>query len=505
MTMDHLFSPVPARDWWITLGLVSGILAVVFLAEALRHRRRWPEEVTRKFVHVAVGVLTVLAPLLLSASLPPVLMGVLFTGANLMALRKGRFRSMHGSRHSYGTVFYPLAFLLLVPGCWPAYRGILILAMLVLALADAAAAMVGESVPRPHTFRLLGDAKSLEGSAAMFAVTAAVVFAGLRGVPFPGTAFPLDIGSAAMCALTTAAVATVAEALSSRGSDNLSVPLFTALMLYVWLTQGAAAGARLTSGVLLGALTAGASLRVGFLSPSGAAAAFLLATVVFGLGGWTWAVPILVFFIPSSLLSRVGSGRKALPAAVFEKGSRRDFGQVLANGGVAGGLVILHLFFPAPVLYGMYVAALAAAGADTWATELGILSPLPPRRITTGRRVPPGTSGGVTAVGLLGGLGGAAVVALSGWGFMENGGWVLPAAITVCGFIGSLVDSLVGATLQAQYRCPVCGRITEKAIHCADAPAELISGHPRLTNDGVNFICTLSGALCWAAVVMFVC
>src|SRR5206468_12197817 len=86
------------------------------------------------------------------------------------------------------------------------------------------------------------------------------------------------------------------------------------------------------------------------------------------------------------------------------RGPRRTARQVVANGGVAAVAAVLGSW-PAAA------AAIAAAAADTWATEIGAFSPLPPRLITSGRRVTRGTSGGITVLGTLGRVAGAALIA----------------------------------------------------------------------------------------------
>jgi uncharacterized membrane protein len=67
--------------------------------------------------------------------------------------------------------------------------------------------------------------------------------------------------------------------------------------------------------------------------------------------------------------------------------------------------------------------------------------------------------------------------------------------ITLAGFFGSVADSILGATVQAQYRCPVCGKITEKKDHCSKKNIPLIRGYRSMNNDRVNLLCTLTGGL----------
>ena len=131
------------------------------------------------------------------------------------------------------------------------------------------------------------------------------------------------------------------------------------------------------------------------LSTSGAWAAALTGGLIFGLGGLPWAILLLAFFVSSSGLSRLFKRRKADVHEKFEKGSQRDWGQVLANGGVGTALVIIQTLMPeADWPWLAYAGALAAVNADTWATELGVLAKNTPRLITTWAQVERGTSGG---------------------------------------------------------------------------------------------------------------
>lgn len=180
-----------------------------------------------------------------------------------------------------------------------------------------------------------------------------------------------------------------------------------------------------------------------WLTRRGAAAALAVGVATTWGFGWRGLLLLLAFFVSSSLLS---------------KAKTRNERQVLANGGVAA-LAALAGSWAA------FAGALAAATADTWATEIGRYSRKPPRLITTGKPVAAGTDGGMTLVGTVGGIAGAAFMAALAFLFEPR----VAVAVAVAGVFGMLLDSLLGATVQG-------------AVRWSD-------------NDAVNLAATLAGAV----------
>jgi len=251
-------------------------------------------------------------------------------------------------------------------------------------------------------------------------------------------------------------------------------------------------------GFLLGALIALLSFRVGALSRSGALAAAISGGLVFGLGGLPWAALLLTFFISSSALSRIFPRRKLALREKFSKGSRRDWGQVLANGGLGAVLVLLQAFLPGATWpWVAFAGAMAAVNADTWATELGVLSPTPPRLVTSLKSVERGASGGISLLGSLAALLGAALVAVVASLFSKGPYFTsFLGALVLAGLAGSFFDSLLGATIQAIYWCPACQKETERfPNHLCGTGTVHLRGWRWLDNDWVNFLASLAGAL----------
>lgn len=259
-------------------------------------------------------------------------------------------------------------------------------------------------------------------------------------------------------------------------------------------------------GVAFSVLIAWAGYRRESLSRSGVVGAIIVGTITFGLGGWTWGLLLIAFFISSSLLSHYRKDDKRGLAEKFAKTSQRDLGHALANGGWGAILAIAYFRQPDPILFAAFVGAMAAVNADTWATELGVLSPTPPRLLTTGQRVSTGTSGGVTALGTLAALGGGLFIGLVAlvlgqveviWGSGPLNGrylWLVPIGI-LGGLAGSTFDSLLGATAQGIYYCSQCQKEAEARIHRCGQPTHHLRGWRWLDNDVVNFASSIVGSV----------
>jgi len=262
------------------------------------------------------------------------------------------------------------------------------------------------------------------------------------------------------------------------------------------------------AGAIGSGLIAWLAYRRRSLSASGVAAAIVVGTALVGLGSAAWFGTLLAFFISSTALSAWKKHRRAEAETGYAKSGRRDAGQVAANGGAAVLLCAAHALGPHPLWWAAFVGALAAANADTWATELGGLSARPPRSVLSGRQVAPGTSGGVTAAGTAAAACGGLFVGAAAWALLalwpqQLGASVAAeapaslAALTLLGLggglIGAFADSLLGAWRQRMQRCRVCGREVEAARHCGE-PTDYARGWRWLGNDAVNALATLVGA-----------
>lgn len=252
------------------------------------------------------------------------------------------------------------------------------------------------------------------------------------------------------------------------------------------------------AGLVLASVIALFAWRVRALSASGALAAVGVGTAAV-TAGWDWGALLVLYFTSSSVLSRFRSREKeARTSGRLEKSGARDAWQVLANGGLFAASAIAYAADPRFFWQLTGAGALAASAADTWATELGVLSSHRPRSILTFKPVETGVSGGVTLHGFGAALGAAAFMALLTRAF----GWPMAGALAAVagGLGGCVLDSVLGAALQAQRHCAVCDMATEQRIHRCGTATVRVGGIGALDNDGVNLLATAGGAAVGAAI-----
>lgn len=465
--------------------------AMVLTAEVLGRLLAIPGRVTRLAVHIGCGTLVALTPLLFRERWWPAGIALTALLALFLSRREGWLPSLHAARPtSYGTVWFSFSALVLYLIAWEKPH-LITLPLLVMAFADGAGMLVGEmrrnTILLPEYFR----GKSWDGSIAVFAITGLCIGLGWEAFGFGST------GEALLVGLACAPVAAAVEAISFRGLDNLTLPFAMAFtLLLIEYSIGQPQELLLAEAAAV-ALTAGA-VRWRALRADGAAGAFLIATWLLGGGGWSWTLPVIVFFILSSLLSLLSENLRRGKVSAAVKGAKRDLVQVLANGGIPVGLFMAHILgLPLYLAWPAFLGAVATATADTWATEIGTALKTEARLITTGQIVPAGTSGGITLMGSISSILGAVAIGITALVVAPTGVIsVLPAALAgaLGGLSGSLADSILGATLQVRFRCPACGKITEGRFHCEGVQLEKISGLRVLDNDAVNACTGILGA-----------
>lgn len=252
---------------------------------------------------------------------------------------------------------------------------------------------------------------------------------------------------------------------------------------------------RIALGLLGSGLIGYIAYRKQSLSLSGMWSAIVMGTGFVVFGEPIWFSLLIVFFISSTLWSKwkrsVGAKREA--EANYEKSGRRDAWQVWANGGIGLILCIANALFPHDGWLFTYIGVMASVTADTWATEVGALSRSKPISVLTWKRVSTGTSGGITWLGSLASLAGAALIGLISGLYLQGNYWFILVG-AFAGFVGAMIDSIIGAKWQVMYTCVTCGKVTERKQHCGKITLYL-RGLPWMNNDRVNGISSIAGGI----------
>ncbi len=231
--------------------------------------------------------------------------------------------------------------------------------------------------------------------------------------------------------------------------------------------------------------------------------------------GKIWISLLAVFFISSYFVSKLNTKDKLEVNREFAKGSKRDLMQVFANGAVAALIAVIYGFNPLDSLFMAFCVVLATVNADTWSTELGVLSRQKPFLITTFKRVERGISGAVSLLGIAAAAAGSLVIALAAVLFIYldsiYGGPVFAVPlgsvefilfIVIFGTIGALIDSLLGATVQVMYYCKKCKKETERVEHKCGRKTQFYKGLKWFDNDVVNLVSSLAAGA--VAFIVFV-
>ncbi|XP_010249886.1 PREDICTED: protein PGR [Nelumbo nucifera] len=275
--------------------------------------------------------------------------------------------------------------------------------------------------------------------------------------------------------------------------------------------------------ILISFVIASRAFKRKSLDRSGALLGFLVMSVHIAVG-LRFGALLLVFFFSSSKLTKVGEEKKRSVDADFKEGGQRNWVQVLANSGIATVLVVLvgqsigwqdkcldsKGSALVTCLIGGIIGHYACCNGDTWSSEIGVLSNAQPRLITTFKPVRKGTNGAVTTTGLLAAAAAGSVIGLT---FVLFGLFtakcasdvalkqllVIPIA-AIAGLLGSIIDSLLGATVQFSGFCTVRNKVVEKP----GPTVKKISGQSILDNNAVNFVSVLLTTLLTSITCLYI-
>ncbi|MDN5339414.1 MAG: hypothetical protein PWQ30_523 [Euryarchaeota archaeon] len=206
--------------------------------------------------------------------------------------------------------------------------------------------------------------------------------------------------------------------------------------------------------------------RVRVADVSGLFSGAMIGIILIVFADVRWFLIMLTFFIIGAGATRYRYGDKERLGVAQEHGGVRGYFNVFANGLVATAAAILYGLTGQAAFVALFMGSVASAAADTAASEIGVTGKVP-YLITTLKPVPRGTNGGVTLRGEAAAVIASVAVAVVAWAMGVADPWMVVVTVAA-GFIGTNVDSLVGATLEN-------------------------SG--RIGNSGTNLVATFSGGV----------
>jgi uncharacterized protein (TIGR00297 family) len=452
------------------------VFAVLGAATLIARFTKGASENSRKFVHIIVGN-WVFILLYFDQLWAAILVPFSFIIVNYLSTKYKIFKAMERDDESYGTVYYAisLTFLTLLGFLlkWPVLPFIGVLTM---AYGDGFAAIVGKKWGKRKPFAFAQD-KSIEGSLTVvffsFLITALALyfFNGKQNMATQSLWTILAI------AVLTGFFSAFIELTGKNGCDNLTLPIGSAVFatllfqyghLYLFLYMVFALA------VLLLAYKAKA------ITVSGIATALLVALTLYSfIGPWV-ALALIAFFLLGSIASKIKNTSKIVAEQRQEKGGARTWKQVIANSFPALVLAWLFKFFPTQDYFILLsFAVFAAAAADTISSEIGMLSSQKAFHILTWKEFPKGLSGGVTLLGIFAGIMGSLLISLFvliDYSFKEL------VFVFILGVLGTIIDSILGASLQRKYRNDSGDLVEEKTQ--SEKPT---MGLKFISNNAVNF------------------
>ena len=470
------FNTIP----WKLLGLFFlSIIILIFLSEYSYRYDLFKPNINRKIIHSIVGLAVSFSPFIFLSNIQPLILAVIFFIINLFSYRHNKLKSFHNlNRKTLGTIFFPLGFIIIASLFWE-HKYSIACSFMILAVSDPLSSLVGENIKKSHKYNIWKDVKSYEGSAVMFSSTFIILML------FSKFIFnQFDTLESFIAIMMCCFAITIAEAMSMRGSDNLSVPIAAFFFIEIFNAvnmQNFIIGFSFM--IILISIVLFYFYKRKHLSLDGFLSSTMMAGLILGFGGLKYVLPVAIFFILSTLLSKIRFNH------LQNSENGRNINQVFANGGVGLILCVFNHFYQTELIYTMFLASIAAANSDTWATEIGKLSKTRPKDIISGQSLSRGESGGITFIGLLGAISGSFIIAIIGYFLNMNTSYL--TIVFISGFLGSLFDSILGSTLQSRFILKDGKTIKEEK----EQDSYLYSGLIYINNNSVNFLCTLSAPI----------
>lgn len=214
------------------IGLIVSIIFIGMIIGSAKIFEKSGKEASRKYIHIMLSNWWFIAMIFFDNWIWASILPAIFIVINYMSYKNGIIKVMERdkkdkNKDSLGTVYYAISLLILTITTF----GILdnpfigLCGILVMGYGDGLAAVLGKSI-KSRVFKIRGNKKSIIGSFTMFVVTLLIVSSFLN---YANSAYII------LKSIGIAAIVTVIEMISRKGTDNLTVPLLTSLLVFVMM------------------------------------------------------------------------------------------------------------------------------------------------------------------------------------------------------------------------------------------------------------------------------
>ncbi len=423
-------------------------------------------ETSRKVIHTGLFLVWILIDIFMKGTIHQVIIPVIFTIINFLSYKFKIFKNIEREAEKQpGTVYFAIAItiIMLIGLIFPETYYCSGIATFCLTFGDGFAALIGRNTKS----KLIRNNKSLNGFISCFVISTLATFCF-------NYFYNLEL-NIIMCTIIGLAVA-IFE-LVDKGLDNFSVVFISFAISLLFLNYNLP---NIAECILLAEILFVIIFLAKGLDYYGSLLAMVMCVSYMYFGG-IFGITILLseyFFIFFVAVF------KKLFMQSAKKEKARTFLQVLINGGLGTIFVILYGIFKIKKLLIISIISLSGCFIDSVSSDVGTLSKKAPYDFLKRKRVQKGISGGVSLLGTFSSIICSFLISFATYKVLNlNVLYLILIASLI--FLQTVIDSIIGSSLQAKYKCNKCKKVTEKNVHC-DRKAKLISGFNWIDNNMVN-------------------
>lgn len=449
------------------------LLLVMGTAFAVSKRFR-NNELSRNIIHICAGLGWIIYKIFFPATIHPVIISGSFVILTIVTTNM-KIRFIERENKSLGTIYFTGSmFLMSLLGYDSLFRfDIFGIAIICLSCGDALANIIGS--------RFDGNIykqKSIQGTIACFCVSLLALVLLKYGFDIKLSFFAIVLLSA-LCAITE---------LFAGDYDNVAISIVLYTTAYIIFTNENSA--HLLLSLAIGIFMFGFAAKLKLLNLAASYMLFFFAFVLYYFGGMKCYIALMLVFCVVIVVEKLLHKKTddIFQSMNKEYGVRNER-QLIANVLMIVISIVAYGITKNEIFIITFFATIAEAIGDSVASGVGVLSRTAPFDICTLKRVPKGVSGGISILGTTVSL---CVCLYTGLLYccMYEMKLYHFCVIVISSFTGIILDSVLGSKMQAQYRCVICGKITEKERHC-EQETTLEKGFRILDNTRVNLLCNI--------------